>query len=114
VRQPLVDEGGHAEMVPKFRTRRGTLVGDDTTSWQIGNEGRVGPVGRFLRRTRLDELPQVMRVLTAQLWVFPIRTPRPRPRTPLEELPSAAAAAAGSSAASTGDEAQVDAGQLAG
>ena len=49
----------------KFRTMS---VGADTDSpWTVKNDPRVFPFGRFLRLTRLDELPQLVNVLKGDM-----------------------------------------------
>jgi lipopolysaccharide/colanic/teichoic acid biosynthesis glycosyltransferase len=57
----------------KFRTMAVTEDGGDhRASITRENDQRITRVGRFLRRTRLDELPQVFNILTGEMsWIGP-------------------------------------------
>ena len=76
-RQPRVGRGGKAFDMLKFRTMydgadrdkallRDLNVGRDGL-FKIPDDPRVTPVGRFLRRTSLDELPQLVNVLQGEM-----------------------------------------------
>ena len=41
--------------------------GTEYEAWQEGDEGRVPPFGQFLRRTHLDELPQMLNILQGKM-----------------------------------------------
>ena len=54
-------------MMPKFRTMRTDTPHDVPTHLLRDPERYITPVGRFLRRTSLDELPQICPILTGKM-----------------------------------------------
>ncbi|HVC24580.1 MAG TPA: sugar transferase, partial [Acidimicrobiales bacterium] len=48
------------------------------SSWTAADDRRVGRVGRMLRRTHVDELPQVVNVLRRELSIVGPRPEQPR------------------------------------
>ncbi len=54
-------------MVYKFRSMRNDLADKDASKLVTKADPRVTKVGRFIRKTSLDELPQLLNVLTGQL-----------------------------------------------
>jgi hypothetical protein len=76
--QTRVGEGGRTFTTRKFASLRPAQFGTDATSWDIDNDTRIGPVGRFLRRTGLDELPRLVDVLYGELSLLgPVPAPAP-------------------------------------
>jgi len=72
-----VDLGGKPFMLYKFRTMRPTRPGEAAQVWCGENDPRITSIGRFLRRTRLDELPQLVNVLQGHMNIV-----GPRPEQP--------------------------------
>jgi exopolysaccharide biosynthesis polyprenyl glycosylphosphotransferase len=75
-RQTRVGLGGHAFTILKFRTmcvdaERSGVV------WAKANDPRVTPIGFFLRRTRIDEIPQLWNVLRGDMDLVGPRPERP-------------------------------------
>ena len=61
----------------KFRSMRKDAEKDGDAVWAIENDPRVTRVGRFLRKTRIDELPQLYNVLIGELEFVGPRPERP-------------------------------------
>ncbi len=71
-RQARVGHAGRIIKVTKFRTMRVLAAGDDSRQAAItlANDDRITRVGAFLRRTRIDELPQIINVLKLKMsWI---------------------------------------------
>ena len=80
--QERTGRGGRAYRIWKFRTMRRDAERLGAT-WATDADPRVLPVGRFLRRARLDELPQFWNVLRGQMSLV---GPRPEREVFLSEL----------------------------
>jgi lipopolysaccharide/colanic/teichoic acid biosynthesis glycosyltransferase len=72
------DQGGIPFKIYKFRTMRVVEVGADAQVWARPDDPRVTPIGRVLRKYRLDELPQLFNVLRGDMNVVGPRPEQPR------------------------------------
>ncbi len=64
-------------MMIKFRTMRREAEALSGAVWSSMNDTRITPVGKFLRKTRLDELPQLWNVLIGEMSLVGPRPERP-------------------------------------
>lgn len=76
-RQERVGLNGRTFMVVKFRSMRVDAEANTGPVWAQKNDARVTPVGRFLRRTRLDEIPQLWNALRGDMSMVGPRPERP-------------------------------------
>lgn len=75
-RQPRVGLGNRVFQIYKFRSMRvaqNDVMGSTSTS---RNDSRITRVGNFIRKTSIDELPQIINVLTGDMSIV---GPRPHP-----------------------------------
>jgi sugar transferase (PEP-CTERM system associated) len=75
--QARVGLRGRVFTVHKFRSMRADAEQQTGAVWARPNDNRVTAVGRFLRRTRLDELPQLWNVLRGDMSIVGPRPERP-------------------------------------
>ncbi|MFM9883486.1 MAG: TIGR03013 family XrtA/PEP-CTERM system glycosyltransferase [Burkholderiales bacterium] len=91
-RQTRVGRGSKPFTLFKFRSMRVDAEVDGRPQWAQRNDSRVTPIGRFIRRTRIDELPQLFNVLRGEMSFVGPRPERPtfvnelRQRIPFYEL----------------------------
>jgi len=71
------DYGGRLFTIYKFRTMHVERTDGQNETWATFDDARVTPLGRLLRRLRLDELPQLFNVLLGDMNVV-----GPRPEQP--------------------------------
>ncbi len=75
-KQTRVGMGGRPFQVVKFRTMR-TDAEATGAKWASKDDPRVTPVGRFMRKTRIDEVPQLWNVLRGDMGFVGPRPERP-------------------------------------
>ncbi len=61
--QKRIGKDGNAITIPKFRT----MYVNDGGKWVTENDNRITSIGKFLRKTRIDELPQLFSILKGDL-----------------------------------------------
>ncbi|HEY6360344.1 MAG TPA: TIGR03013 family XrtA/PEP-CTERM system glycosyltransferase [Vicinamibacterales bacterium] len=76
-RQRRVGQRGAVFTLLKFRSMRMDAEADSGAVWSRHGDPRVTAVGRFLRQTRLDELPQLWNVLRGDMCLVGPRPERP-------------------------------------
>ena len=67
----------------KFRSMRRIEGSGETADWTVENDPRVTKVGRFIRKTSLDELPQLFNILRGDMSLV---GPRPEQTKYVEEF----------------------------
>ena len=76
-RQPRVGLGGRIFMCMKFRSMSVDAESDGIPRWAEKSDPRITRVGAFIRKTRIDELPQLFSVLGGQMSLVGPRPERP-------------------------------------
>ncbi|WP_329128444.1 exopolysaccharide biosynthesis polyprenyl glycosylphosphotransferase [Streptomyces caniferus] len=76
-RQERIGRGGRTFTLLKFRTLRPCDAREAETRWSVADDDRMSRAGRLLRRTALDELPQLWNVLRGEMSLVGPRPERP-------------------------------------
>jgi sugar transferase (PEP-CTERM system associated) len=76
-RQERVGLGGRTFMCLKFRSMRSDAEADGVARWAQHNDSRITAVGAFIRKCRIDELPQLISVLRGEMSMVGPRPERP-------------------------------------
>ena len=75
--QTRLGKGGSVFRIYKFRTMKQDAEADGEAKAAVENDPRVTKVGNFLRKTRLDEMPQFLSVLQGEISLVGPRAERP-------------------------------------
>jgi sugar transferase (PEP-CTERM system associated) len=75
--QVRVGKNGKLFKVYKFRSMRTDAEADGVARWASKNDSRITKLGGFLRKTRLDELPQIYNILNGDMSLVGPRPERP-------------------------------------
>jgi len=75
--QERVGRNGKNYVIYKFRSMYIDAESRGGPQWASKNDPRITPVGRFIRKTRLDELPQFFNVLKGEMSLVGPRPERP-------------------------------------
>jgi exopolysaccharide biosynthesis polyprenyl glycosylphosphotransferase len=76
-RQERIGRDGRRFECLKFRSMRPASESESATQWTVARDPRIGPVGRVLRATSLDELPQLWNILRGEMTIVGPRPERP-------------------------------------
>lgn len=74
--QKRVGHHGRIFNILKFRSMR-VNAEKDGVQWAVANDSRITKVGRFIRKTRIDELPQLINILKNDMSIVGPRPERP-------------------------------------
>jgi exopolysaccharide biosynthesis polyprenyl glycosylphosphotransferase len=84
-RQERSGKGGHSIWVWKYRTMVMNAESDGEARWASPGDPRVTRIGKWMRRTRLDEIPQFWNVLRGDMSLIGPRPERPELIAQLEK-----------------------------
>ena len=76
-KQERIGLGGKPFLMYKFRSMAVQKASEEQKAWTTPNDPRVTPVGKFIRKTSLDELPQFFNVLKGDMSLVGPRPERP-------------------------------------
>jgi exopolysaccharide biosynthesis polyprenyl glycosylphosphotransferase len=75
--QERVGMDGRTFRLCKFRSLRPRSENESQTTWTVAGDPRLGKVGRFLRRSSIDEMPQLWNIVRGQMSLVGPRPERP-------------------------------------
>jgi len=85
-KQVRVTKGGRLFTLYKFRSMRPDAEDDGVPRLTSKDDDRITPFGRFIRKTRIDELPQLFNVLSGSMSIVGPRPERPEIAKQYEEV----------------------------
>jgi lipopolysaccharide/colanic/teichoic acid biosynthesis glycosyltransferase len=75
--QTRLGRGGQPYQIHKLRTMAHNCEAASGPQWSTAHDPRITPLGRFLRKTHVDEFPQLWNVLRGEMGVVGPRPERP-------------------------------------
>lgn len=76
-RQDRVGIDGRQFKLLKFRSLRPVDEQESQTTWNVSHDSRLGPFGKLIRKTSLDELPQLINISRGDMSIVGPRPERP-------------------------------------
>ena len=76
--QERVGKNGRIFKIIKFRSMRQDAEIAGTAQWAVARDPRITRVGNFIRRTRIDEIPQFLNILRGEMSFVGPRAERPQ------------------------------------
>ncbi len=76
-RQVRVGRDGKEFEILKFRSLRPLTEEESQQTWSVSNDDRMSRLGKFMRKTSLDELPQLWTILRGEMSIVGPRPERP-------------------------------------
>ncbi len=77
-KQERIGMQGEPFYMYKFRSMQQQTEADERNGWTVKDDPRVTPIGKFIRRTSLDELPQLFNILKGDMSLVGPRPERPQ------------------------------------
>lgn len=75
--QERVGKNGRPFKIIKFRSMRQDAEKDGTAQWAVKGDSRITRIGNFIRKTRIDEIPQFINILRGEMSFVGPRAERP-------------------------------------
>lgn len=86
-KQKRMGQAGNVFEIIKFRTMNKDAEKNTGAVWASNNDPRITKIGSFMRKTRIDELPQLWNILKGQMSFIGPRAERPEFNEQLKTVP---------------------------